>query len=147
MIRKNKGFSLIEIMVVLIIIGMLAAGVATNFLGKADDAKLKQVKVDFVNIENALDLYKLDNFRYPTNEQGLEALVEKPAVEPVPRQWQTGGYLKGLPLDPWGNPYMYVTPGEKGAYDLYTFGADGRSGGEAFDADIFNWQRFENDKK
>lgn len=140
---KQSGFSLIEIMVVLIIIGMLTAGVATNFLGKADDAKLKQVKVDFVNIENALDLYKLDNFRYPSNEQGLEALVTKPSIDPAPRQWQTGGYLKGLPLDPWGNLYVYIAPGEKGAYDLYSLGADGRAGGEGFDADLFNWQRFE----
>ena len=126
---KQNGFSLIEIMVVLIIIGMLAAGVATNFLGKADDAKLKQVKVDLVKIENALDLYKLDNYRYPTNEQGLEVLV--------------GNYLKGYPLDPWGNDYVYVEPGEKGPYDLYSLGADGRSGGEGYDADIFHWQRFE----
>lgn len=140
---KHRGFSLIEIMVVLIIIGMITAGVATNFLGKADDAKLKQVKVDFVNIENALDLYKLDNYRYPTNDQGLRALVEKPSSDPVPRQWQTGGYLKGMPLDPWGNTYVYIEPGEKGPYDLYSLGADGRTGGEGFDADLFNWQRFE----
>ena len=121
----------------------MCAGVATNFLGKADDAKIKQVKVDFVNIENALDLYKLDNYRYPSNEQGLEALVSKPTVDPVPKQWQTGGYLKGIPLDPWGNAYVYVVPGEKSAYDLYTLGEDARSGGEGYNRDIYNWERFE----
>ena len=140
---RQAGFSLIEIMVVLIIMGMLIAGVATNFIGKTDEAKLKQVKIDFAAIENALDLYKLDNYRYPTTEQGLEALVEKPTAEPVPPQWQSGGYLKGLPVDPWNNPYNYIVPGEKGPYELYSLGADGRSGGEEYDADLFNWQRYE----
>ena len=141
--RQQTGFSLIEIMVVLIIIGVIAAGVGGQFLGKADQARVDQANVDFATIEQALKLYRLDNFRYPTNEQGLEALVEQPTSDPVPRQWQPGGYLDALPIDPWGNPYVYVIPGERGDFDLYSLGADGQSGGEEFDADIFNWQRKE----
>lgn len=138
--KSQKGFSLIEIMVVLIIIGVITAGVGARFLGKADQARVDQTSTDFATIEKALKLYKLDNYRYPTSEQGLEALIEKPEGA---RQWQEGGYLDALPIDPWGNPYVYITPGEKGEFDIYSLGADGSSGGEGFDADIFNWQRFE----
>ncbi|MGH1486797.1 MAG: type II secretion system major pseudopilin GspG [Cellvibrionaceae bacterium] len=132
--KTQNGFSLIEIMVVLIIIGVITAGVGAKFLGKADEARFKQVKVDFSNIEKALSLYKLDNYNFPTNEQGLEALIEKPAEA---RQWQEGGYLNRLPIDPWGNAYVYITPGEGQPFDLYSLGADGKSGGEGNDKDIY----------
>jgi general secretion pathway protein G len=139
--KKQSGFSLIEIMVVLIIIGVITAGVGAKFLGKADKARVDQVWVDFSTIEKALKLYRLDNYRYPTSEQGLEALIEEPTVDPRPKQWQDGGYLDRLPIDPWGNPYVYITPGEKGEYDIYSLGADGLSGGEGFDADLYNGRR------
>lgn len=138
---KQQGFSLIEILVVLIIIGVIVAGVGANFLGKADKARVDQVKIDFSTLEKALSLYKLDNFRFPTGEQGLEALLDKPTIDPIPQQWQTGGYIKRLPLDPWGTPYVYVTPGENAAFDLYSLGADGREGGTEFDADIYHGRR------
>jgi general secretion pathway protein G len=141
--KTQKGFSLIEIMVVLIIIGVITAGVGARFLGKADQARVDQAKVDFSTIEKALKLYRLDNYRYPTNEQGLEALIEKPTVDPLPRQWQDGGYLDSLPVDPWGNPYVYISPGEQGDYDLYSLGADGQSGGEEFDKDLYSRDRRE----
>ncbi len=141
--RRQGGFSLIEIMVVLIIIGVITAGVGAKFLGKADQSRVDQAKIDFSTIEKALKLYRLDNYRYPTNEQGLEALTEKPTVDPIPRQWQDGGYLDSLPVDPWGSPYVYVTPGEQGEYDVYSLGADGRAGGEGFDADLYNRDRRE----
>ncbi len=140
---QQHGFSLIEIMVVLIIIGVITAGVGARFLGKADQARVDQAMVDFSTIEQALKLYRLDNYRYPSNEQGLDALVNKPSIDPLPRQWQSGGYLEALPIDPWGNPYVYIIPGERGEFDLYSLGADGQSGGQEFDADIYNWQRFE----
>jgi general secretion pathway protein G len=140
---KQSGFSLIEIMVVLIIIGVITAGVGAKFLGKADQARVDQAKIDFSTIEKALKLYRLDNYRYPSSEQGLEALVEKPSVDPLPRQWQDGGYLDRLPVDPWGNEYVYITPGESSEFDVYSLGADGRSGGEDFDKDLFNRDRFE----
>jgi len=138
--KKQGGFSLIEIMVVIIIIGMIAAGVGTQLFGKADESRVKQVKIDFSAIEQALSLYRLDNFRYPSNEQGLEALVNKPSIDPIPKNYSSSGYLKKPALDPWGNPYVYIIPGENGEYDLYSLGADGQSGGEGFDADIFNNQ-------
>lgn len=144
--RKQQGFSFIEIMVVLIIIGIMAAAVGGNFLGKADEARIKQAYADFSTIEGQLKLYRLDNFRYPTTEQGLQALVEKPSIDPLPKQWQSGGYLEALPLDPWGNPYLYSAPGEKGDYDLYTYGADGVAGGVEQDKDIYSWERFEGNK-
>ena len=136
--KKHSGFSLIEIMVVLVIIGVIVAGVGGKFLGKADESRVKQVKVDFKTIEKALKLYKLDNYKFPNSEQGLEALIERPSVEPIPKQWQDGGYLDKLPLDPWGNPYVYIAPGENGPFDLYSLGADGRSGGEGYDEDLYN---------
>lgn len=136
--KKQNGFSLIEIMVVLVIIGVIVAGVGGKFLGKADESRVKQVRVDFRTIEKALSLYKLDNYKYPTSEQGLEALIDRPSVDPIPKQWQDGGYLDKLPIDPWGNPYVYITQGESSAYDLYSLGADGRSGGESYDKDLYN---------
>lgn len=137
----QKGFSLIEILVVLIIIGVIVAGVGAKFLGKADKARVDQAKIDFSTLEKALKLYKLDNYRYPTSEQGLEALLDKPTTDPVPRQWQAGGYIDRLPIDPWGTAYVYITPGESSDFDLYSLGADGREGGAEFDADVYNRKR------
>jgi len=136
--RKPHGFTLIEIMVVVIIIGLLAAVVVPQFLGRVDDARIAKAKQDIQAMETALSLFKLDNFRYPTTEQGLGALVQKPA-DPEIRNFPAGGYLKRLNKDPWGRDYQYAFPGAQGEYDLYTYGADGQSGGEGPDADIGNW--------
>ena len=138
MARDSRGFTLIEIMVVVIIIGLLAAVVVPQFLGRVDDARVSKAKSDIQAIESALALYKLDNFRYPTTEQGLNALVQKPA-DPEIRNWKEGGYLKRLMKDPWGSEYQYAFPGTQGEYDLYSFGADKQSGGEGVNADIGSW--------
>lgn len=140
--KFQGGFSLIEIMVVIVIIGLLVAIVAPNVLDRADEARVQKVKADFKNLETALKLYKLDNFSYPNSEQGLKALVEKPAMDPIPRNWKQGGYVDNLPDDPWGRPYLYLSPAEfgKGDYDIYTLGADGVTGGEDENADLGNWQ-------
>ena len=136
--KKHQGFSLIEIMVVVMIIGFMAAAVSINLLGKADQAKVKQVSTDIKTIKNALSMYKLDNHVFPSDEQGLEALVDMPTLDPVPKQWQEGGYLDKMPLDPWDRPYIYVIPGENGRpYEVYSLGADGRVGGEGYDKDLY----------
>jgi general secretion pathway protein G len=138
--RGEQGFTLIEIMVVVIILGILAAIVAPNVLGRVDQAQITRVQSDLRGIENALKFYRLDNFAYPTSEQGLEALVSRPA-DPNIRNWKPGGYLeRGIPKDPWGNPYLYLNPGNHGEIDVYTLGRDGRPGGEDLDADIGNWE-------
>jgi len=136
--RNQQGFTLIEIMVVVIIIGILAAIVAPNVIGRVDDAQITKAKAEIANIENAMKFYRLDNFTYPSSEQGVEALVTKPA-DPNIKNWKTGGYLERLPTDPWGNPYLYLNPGNQREIDIYTLGRDGRPGGEGVDADIGNW--------
>ena len=133
-----RGFTLIELMVVLVIIGVLAALIVPNVLDRADDARTTAARTDVANLMQALKLYKLDNQRYPTAEQGLKALVTKPTANPVPPNWKP--YLEKLPNDPWGRSYQYLNPGVKGEIDVMSFGADGQSGGEGKDADIGSWQ-------
>ena len=135
----HSGFTLIEIMVVVIIVGLLAAVVVPQFLGRVDDARVAKAKQDIQAIQTALTMFRLDNFVYPTTEMGLKALAEKPDSTTV-KNWRPGGYLQHVNKDPWGNDYQYHLPGTHGGeYDLYSFGADGRLGGEGYDADIGNW--------
>ena len=136
--RSDAGFTLIEIMVVVIIIGLLAAVVVPQFLGRVDDARVAKAKEDIQALETALTMYKLDNYSYPSPEVGLKALVEKPN-DPNVKNWRAGGYLKHLTKDPWGNEYQYQVPGSHGEYDLYSFGADGQAGGQGVNADVGNW--------
>jgi len=136
---RQTGFTLIEIMVVVVILGILAAMVAPTILSRPDQAKVTVAQSDIESIAQALELYRLDNGFYPTTDQGLQALVEKPSYAPEPKQWNPEGYLKKAPLDPWGNPYLYLHPGNKGTYDLYSLAGDGKEGGEALSADIGNW--------
>ncbi|WP_460234410.1 type II secretion system major pseudopilin GspG [Aurantivibrio plasticivorans] len=138
--KSQQGFNLIEILVVLVIMGLLISIVAPNLLGEADKARVQKVFADFRSVETALKLYKLDNYNFPSTEQGLDALVEKTTLDPVPRKWKEDGYLEEVPKDPWGNEYAYLSPGENGKFDIYTLGADGLPGGEGPNADIGNWQ-------
>ena len=135
---RQRGFTLIELMVVLAIIGVLAALIVPNVLGRADDARITAARTDVGNLMQALKLYKLDNQRFPTTEQGLNALILKPTTEPVPGNWKP--YLDKLPSDPWGRPYQYLSPGLKGEVDVLSFGADGQAGGEGNNADLGSWQ-------
>ena len=135
---QQAGLTLIELMVVLAIIGVLAALVIPNVLNRADDARVTAARTDVGNLMQALKLYRLDNQNYPTAEQGLNALVLKPTAGPTPLNWKP--YIDKLPLDPWKSPYQYANPGVKNEIDIYSFGADGRPGGEGNDADLGSWQ-------
>ena len=137
--RKQGGFTLIEIMVVVVILGILAALVVPQVMNRPDQAKVTVAKGDIKAIGAALDMYKLDNYSYPSTQQGLDALVEKPGGNPQPKNWNRDGYLKRVPKDPWGNEYQYLSPGTQGPYDLYSYGADGKQGGSELNADIGSW--------
>ena len=136
----QRGFTLIEIMVVVVIIGVLGAIVVPQFMSRPDQAKVTAAHTDIQAISTALEMYRLDTFNYPSTQQGLEALVTRPSGTPLARNWNPQGYLKSLPVDPWGTPYQYLNPGSHSAgYDLFSFGADGVQGGEGFATDIGNW--------
>lgn len=139
--NNRKGFTLIEIMVVIVILAALAALIGPKIIGRSDDAKLTDAKLQIRNLETALKLYKLDNGSYPSTEQGMQALITKPTVGQIPAKYRAEGYLesKSLPKDPWGNPFVYLAPGEHGDYDICSFGADGVKGGDDKGADICNW--------
>ena len=135
--QQQKGFSLIEIMVVVVILGILASIVVPKLMSRPDEARVVKAKQDVLALQNAVELYKLDNGFYPTTDQGLNALVEKPQSSPMPNNWKS--YLKSLPKDPWGRDYMYLIPGAHGDFDVYSLGADGEEGGTGINADIGNW--------
>jgi len=135
----SHGFTLIEIMVVVVIMGILAALVVPKLMGRADDARITAARQDIATLMSALKLYKLDNQRYPSTEQGLQALITKPTSGPAANGWKSGGYIDKLPKDPWGNPYQYLSPGVKGEVDVFSYGADGQPGGSGNDADVGSW--------
>lgn len=137
--RRPRGFTLIEIMVVVVIMSILAVLVVPKLIGRTDDARIVAARQDIATIVQALKLYRLDNHRYPTTEQGLSALVAKPESGPPASGWKAGGYLDKLPKDPWGTPYQFLSPGIRGDIDVFSYGADGQPGGEGNDADIGSW--------
>ena len=136
---RLSGFTLLEVMVVIVIIGILAALVVPKIISRPDEARVIAAKQDIASLMQALKLYRLDNQRYPTTEQGLQALVAKPVSPPAPRNWKSGGYLEKLPKDPWGTPYQYLNPGTHGEIDVFSLGADAAPGGDGNDADIGSW--------
>ena len=139
-VKNNQaGFTLIEIMVVIVIIGILASVVVPRVMDNPDQARTAKAKHDIQALGSALDIYRLDNFTYPTTDQGLEALVSKPGGTPEPKNWKTGGYIKKLRKHPWGNDYLYLNPGQHGETDIYSLGADGAPGGEGVFTDIGSW--------
>jgi len=140
--NSGLGFTLLEVMIVVVILAVLAAIVAPKIIGRIDDAKITDAKVQIGNFETALKFFKIDNDFYPDTQQGLDALIEKPTTGRIPQKYREGGYLeqKKIPLDPWGNPYVYVSPGLHGDYDIMSYGADGKEGGEGVNADIKSWE-------
>lgn len=138
--RRSRGFTLVEIMVVVVIIGILGALVVPKLLGRTGESRVTAARVDIATMMQALKLYKLDNQRYPTTEQGLNALITKPTSGPAANGWKAGGYIEKLPKDPWGNPYQYLSPGIHGEVDVFSFGADGQAGGAGEDADVGSWE-------
>jgi general secretion pathway protein G len=137
--RFASGFTLVEVLVVIVILGILAAVIVPNVVGRAHDARVSAAKQDVATLSQALAMYKLDNARIPTAEQGLKSLTEKPMLAPLPNNWRSGGYIPRLPNDPWGNPYQYSNPGLRGEFDVFSFGADGKAGGEGENADLGSW--------
>jgi general secretion pathway protein G len=140
-LSARNGFTLLELVIVISILSLLAAIIAPKMMGRADDAKIADAKIQIRNFETALKLYNLDSGFYPDTEQGLEALIEKPATGKIPNKYREGGYLeqRKIPSDPWGNPYIYISPGIHGDFDIISYGSDGRDGGTGKDADITNW--------
>ena len=136
---RSRAFTLIEVMVVVAILAVLAALIVPKVMSRPDEARVVAARQDIASLLQALKLYRLDNLRYPTTEQGLAALVTRPTLAPVPSIWKPGGYLERLPRDPWGHAYQYLSPGLHGEIDVFSFGADGAAGGEGFDADIGSW--------
>ncbi len=137
--NKQKGFTLLEIMVVVVILGLLVTLVAPNVIGSSDSAKIKKAISDITSLESALNMYRLDNGVYPTTDQGLDALTSRPSGNPEPRNYRENGYIVRLPQDPWGSDYQYISPGDNGIVDIFSLGADGQEGGEGIAADIGNW--------
>ena len=137
--RSTKGFTLIEVLVVVVILAILASIVVPKIIGRTDDAMIAKARADVQGLSTALNLYKLDNFTYPSTDQGLEALVNKPGGSPEAANWRSGGYVARLPKDPWQRDYQYVSPGQHGDFDVYSLGKDGQSGGDGIAADIGNW--------
>ncbi len=138
-LRRQRGFTLLEVMVVVVILGILAALVVPKIISRPDEARVLAAKQDIASLMQALKLYRLDNQRYPTTEQGLQALVTQSTASPIPANWKTGGYVERLPKDPWGTPYQYLNPGVHGEIDVFSYGADGAPGGEEINADIGSW--------
>ncbi|MCX7554767.1 type II secretion system major pseudopilin GspG [Marinicella sp. S1101] len=137
--RHQVGFTLMEILIVVVILSILAVTVVPQFLDAPDKARVSRAQADIKNLETSLGMYKMDNFNYPSTSQGLQALVQKPSGTPEAKNWKPGGYVAKLPEDPWGNPYQYLNPGNRAVIDIYSFGADGQPGGEGLDADLGNW--------
>ena len=137
--RRDAGFSLLELMVVVVILSILALVVVPRVIDRPDQARVARAQSDIAAISSAVNLYRLDNFRYPSTEQGLQALVTRPTSEPVPPNWATNGYMDRLPVDPWGQPYQYLEPGVHGDFDVFSYGADAAPGGTGIDADIGSW--------
>lgn len=138
---RSTGFTLIEIMVVVVILGILAALVVPKIMSRPDDAKVVAATHDISAVTQALKLYRLDNNSYPTTDQGLQALVQRPTAPPIPGNWKSGGYLDRLPKDPWGHEYQFLNPGLRGEIDVFSLGADGAAGGEGNNADIGSWNQ------
>lgn len=138
-IQSQRGFTLLEVMVVVVILGILAALVVPKIISRPDEARVTASRQDIAMLMQTLQIYRLDNRRYPTTEQGLQALVTKPSTAPIPPNWKSNGYIERLPKDPWGNPYQYLNPGTHGEIDVFGYGADGQPGGEGNDADIGSW--------